>query len=784
VAQGPSLSPFLDVRSFSSDTLTPVDGPKAFPPPRTPFLALYELDEAGGYTDPAQQEQQTFSAELHDDELDEAVYETIAEASELCDRAGVTASRLESQRLLNQHFQPLQREMDRLLDRAADRFGETTAAAVDPNQVAEFFDSYAPDQEMQPAFENLFGGLLRSIKNVAGKAINLAKKGALAVGSFALKALFGKLKDIVKPLLESVLRRAIAGLPESLRPVATQLAQRFGLAETESDVNEESACSDNIQREFHERCGRILFAPNPIEGELQTARIAAEPTSPQEGSLDRLDQARDKLADRLGRLSQGEDPAPAFEEFLPALLPALQLGEKLIGRNRLVSGLAKLLGLFLQRFVGPQYTPPLSQAIADAGLKLFGLEVTPEDANRVARSAVIATAEDAARRLSELPQYVLDNQEMFEGAALEALEQSAAANFPAVLREGVYRSRPELRESSGLRGTWIAMPIGGRMRYKKFSRVLRTRITPEKAHAVESFGGATLAEFLEEQMGMPPGGELAADAHLYEAMPGTTLPQLARLESDVPGLGSSAEVSYKRLHPLTHHAAGVILGEPGMGRHFSPHDLHGHRHVNPGHRFYHLALQRTHPAPSSDGARRLRRHTSVKIAIDFNASEIRTRLYLAENRAQHLFLRLRQQGQEGAILAALRKTLEKKLEAALAPHAHGAVRIIHPDVPAQQATGAALKRLPAELSAEFRRHLAKWMLKALQETLKARTKEIEAAIESHEDGVSFLISFQNPPGLDLLKNAFAEHPKPSGPATFPDDEPKYTVKIVSGHPHV
>ena len=352
-------------------------------------------------------------------------------------------------------------------------------------------------------------------QNVAGKAIDLAKKGLVAVGSFALKALFGKLKDLVKPLLESVLRRAIAGLPASLQPVATQLAHRFGLAETENDVNEEMGCSDNIQREFHERCGQILFAPNSFEGRLQAARIAADSEPPQEGSLDRLDQARDKLANRLGRLSQGEDPTPAFEEFLPALLPALQLGEKLIGRQRLVSGLAKLLGLFLKRFVGPQYTPALSQAIADAELKLFSLEATPGDANRAARSAVIATAEDAARRLSELPQYMLDNQEMFEGAALEALEQSAAANFPAVLREDVYRSRPELRESSGLRGTWIAMPIGGPMRYKKFSRVLRTRIAPEKAQAVESFGGATLAEFLEEQMGMAPGEELPAEAHLY-----------------------------------------------------------------------------------------------------------------------------------------------------------------------------------------------------------------------------------------------------------------------------
>ena len=80
VAQAAGLSPFLDVKSFSSDSSTPVDDTRTFPSPRTPFLAVYELDEAGDYADPVTQEQRTFSAELHDDELDEAVYETIAES--------------------------------------------------------------------------------------------------------------------------------------------------------------------------------------------------------------------------------------------------------------------------------------------------------------------------------------------------------------------------------------------------------------------------------------------------------------------------------------------------------------------------------------------------------------------------------------------------------------------------------------------------------------------------------------------------------------------------------
>jgi hypothetical protein len=86
-------------------------------------------------------------------------------------------------------------------------------------------------------------------------------------------------------------------------------------------------------------------------------------------------------------------------------------------------------------------------------------------------------------------------------------------------------------------------------------------------------------------MGQPPGADINADVHLYESMPGTMLPELSRLEAGVPGLGSSDEASYGRLHPLTHHAAGVLLGEPGLGRHFSPRGMESHRHIKPGHRF-------------------------------------------------------------------------------------------------------------------------------------------------------------------------------------------------------
>jgi len=131
----------------------------------------------------------------------------------------------------------------------------------------------------------------------------------------------------------------------------------------------------------------------------------------------------------------------------------------------------------------------LSKAIVDAGLRLMMLEATPEDESRAAASAVTATVEETVRRVAAAPDYVLDDQELLEGFALEAFEQAAAANLPAVLPEETYRKRPNLGEARRLRGVWVMMPRGRRKRYKKFSRripvrLMRTRprsLKPSKA---------------------------------------------------------------------------------------------------------------------------------------------------------------------------------------------------------------------------------------------------------------------------------------------------------------
>ena len=52
---------------------------------------------------------------------------------------------------------------------------------------------------------------------------------------------------------------------------------------------------------------------------------------------------------------------------------------------------------------------------------------------------------DTVRRVAGLPDYLLDDQELFEGFALEAFELAAAANLPHVLPAEAYREAPRPR---------------------------------------------------------------------------------------------------------------------------------------------------------------------------------------------------------------------------------------------------------------------------------------------------------------------------------------------------
>jgi hypothetical protein len=818
-----SQAPFLDVRSFIAEEAGPSpDVLEAAVSSVSHFLSLYEADEGGGVINPEAEEFTAFLNELYDQEFDEAMFELVSEAAALHEsRFGYEqengwANGSEAQRLLAQHFAPLVRESEAMIGDLATELEYRSPSGVTEDEIQAFVDQYRPAEEFGSSFENFFGKLKKTFAKVAKKAVNLAKKGVSVAAKAGLGLFLKKLKLVVGPMVKTVLQKAINKLPSQLQPVARKLAERLALlkkpaaapapepgnaatsniaatsdstaASDNAAASDDTATSDNaatsnlgdIQQEFQQQVASLLFAPGVVEQELEVARILTEAQAPVNDSLSELDRARAQFVDEISSLREGEDPTPHVERFIPAILPVLRVGLGIAGRPWLVRSLAKLVARVLKRFVGPEYAPALSQAIVDAGLRLLSLEAAPEDEARAAGSAVAATVEETVRRVGALPDYILDDQELLEGFALEAVEQAVAANLPPVLTEATYRQRPDLLEAKSIRGTWLPMPLRGRRKpYKKWSRVRRIRLTPHMASAVVSFGGEPLAEFLEEQLGVPPGEDVEAQIHLYEITPGALLSEVAQLEQNTPGLGSRD--AYAQLHPLTPEAAGILLDEPKLGRAVGPRYLSNPYTTDVGQRFYYLEVPGKRPlmTPGPDGRTRPRRRTRVSLTLDFRGNQILVYLYLSEIRAQELAVKLRQRAHLGAVVAFLGRHLERGMRSALTS-GFGRVKIIHEAVTPCGWLDA-LQRLPSLVPRVLAGRLREWVVTGLADHLKQHAQQIIDATEEPADGITLVVTIANPPGFPQLRQALRGKVLSLGSLRMSDGKPAVSIRITPGY---
>jgi hypothetical protein len=782
---------FLDVRSFNGDQQAVAEAANTEAAGlRSPFLAVYGSEEAGGLIDPQAGDQVVFLNELYDDEFEEALFALASEATALYEAriqhegGDPGATSYDAERLLNQHFAPLVSEANAMLDSFARDLGRRDTHGLTQDEITAVIERYQPSQDLLPSFEEFLGKLKKVVKKVAGAAVDVAKKGISAAATAGLGPILEKLKALVKPLLQRVVQTAIGKLPAPLQPHARKLAERLPLLKELDEGDEPHAASAEtcgiarIQYEFNHNIANLLFAHDEVELELEMARVEAEQRAVEHHPLADLDRARAQFEERLLRLHEGEDPTPHVEEFIPAILPALKLGIQLAGRKRVVNFLADLVGKLIQRFVGPQYAPALSQAIVDAGLRLIQLEAGRDDDARAAASAVVATVEETVRRVTDLPDHVLDNDELFEGLALLAFEQAAAANLPAVLPESTYRRRPDLAEARKLRGTWLMMPRGRRRRFKKFSRKLTTRLTPHKVATLESFEGIPLEEFLEEELGVAPGEEVEAVVHLYESIAGTHLPDIARLD-DAPGLG--VQDGYQQLHPLTPTAAGVLLGEPELGREVDPRYLVDEHTTAVGQRFYYLEVPGHRPLTVPQASRQVRKRlpTHLRLVLDFPKNEIRLRLFLSEIRAQELAVKLRQHAHIGAAVAQLQRYLDRGLRSSLTG-AFARLKLVHEAV-TPDLWVAALRRLPSIVPQMLRSRLQEWALSALADYLKRQPQEFIQAAEDTADGVTLLLTIGSPPGFPQLREALKGRALSLADLKLSGTKPSVKVQAVPGH---
>jgi hypothetical protein len=426
------------------------------------------------------------------------------------------------------------------------------------------------------------------------------------------------------------------------------------------------------------------------------------------------------------------------------VLPLLRMGIKIIGRPKVVRFLAKLLGRLISPYVGAQLTPPLSQAIVNAGLRLMTLETGEEETGepRIAAEAFAGLLEDTLLAVSELDEGELDDEAIVEEVAIDGFHRAAGAHFPASVLAMKGTGRP---------GTWIPMPRRRARRYRKYSRVANVLIRPGAAARIRTRGGRSLATFLQDRVGQV--GAVRARMHLYQAIPGTRLGAIVRSERGVRGLGPTARGAVDELHPLTMEAATALLGQPELGQDVSEAFLEEAAPPAVGQRFYYLEIPGGRPSatPSNAGGTAVRPRLSQTTAtVDLGRKRITVAIYLAEAQAQAVAARLRRKEPIGASLRTLRPIYSAAVRSLVSPAGRRRVRIVgetEADPAGEEFVAVPGLRPPTGIIAKV---LIRWTRGVIAAGLDRQRDEFIAAASAPNDGVTLVVTIDAPPGLAAI----------------------------------
>jgi hypothetical protein len=517
----------------------------------------------------------TLTAEFEDEEFTEALEALVSEAAARhLASTGSWSHESGAMQLadteVEQWLETVAAEADRQLAALEAHFGDRPVDSVGESEIDAIGGSgmeYAALDSPINAQELFFKKLLDKAKKVVKGAVNLAKKGIKAVGKLLPTGkIFAALRKLVSPLLKNVLAKAIGKLPEPLRPAAKRLAGKVTgavSAATGDSGAADAPPAEALSAEFDEALAEAVLAPNDaaMTEALEAFEAEATAVAASENAVEALDVARHRLARQLVDAQPGQAPVAEMEEFLPAVMavmPLIKLGVKIVGRERVVKFVAGLLANLIKPMIGPEVATPLSRHIADAGLRLLGLEAEGARDGTLGAEALVAATEDAIREVMSLPEASLEQELLVEAAVEEAFERAALRHFPPqVLRPDLAQA-----ERDEERGIWVALPRSTRphLRYRKYSVVHPLRITRPVAQAVIFAEGDTLEErLLDEGATTWP---VQAELHTYELLPGGDVGHLAAFELEGESYADGAlefdELEDER--PLRHP------GGPGAGR--------------------------------------------------------------------------------------------------------------------------------------------------------------------------------------------------------------------------
>ena len=772
----------------------------------SPFLSEYW--GAADVPQPVPAESQEFVGlleELWDPEFDELVEEVANEARAAVDQrfaigeVGVDPATRE--RFVERWLEPLREQAEQAVQRLAEAVSEVDPATLGEAEFEALLEAVdAGETEHAPEFEGLFGRFAKAVKGkfkqLARGAFKKVKQGVKAIAKvLPLKWLLAKLAPLVPWLVKRIGQISVERLPANLRPAATALARRLlgpqaaaatrpagagpepatpqaatgaaAAAEPEPPADaqtptappgsaepQEPAAADPavIQHEFDLAAASLLFAADETEGEIALAETLLD-VEHEDHAMSDLDAARARFVLKLTTLEDHEDPMPAVQEYVGTIMSIVRMAIGAFGRDRVARVLVPMVSAAIRPMVGPQSTVPLATAIVDAGLTTLGV---PAKQREAAAKVLAATVEDTVLRLAEVGDELElehEHEDVLAQQAYAAFEAAAAANMPPAMIAA------DLRPTAAIDGMWAPLP-GDRGR--KYTRLPQTTITLPIARQLKTFGGVTLERYLldEARVTLPA----QARAHLYEALPGSTL--FGLLAGDGVPLPSRLVPA---MHPLSREAAGLLFGEPGLGRDVSPAYVADRSRIAAGERFVRFEFpgaQQVAPAART-------RPTRVGATFDVRpgARLARVAIFLSESDAQRLAALAGRGPNAAAFATALRAVAGPQLDGVLRGQIRRHTRVVAPgDLPRRRSGW--LRRLHAA-SPAFAGRLSAATFKALA-AHAGLGQQLAAAALKDTDGVTVLVTLHEIAGIEAAVARDGRVPVTAGAPA------RSSVQVVAG----
>jgi hypothetical protein len=768
----------------------------------SPFKQTFEAPDKGAAITPADEAFAELLAELNDPEFETTLYNLAAEAED------TYSSKISNEfamgdrytpyvtQQVNQYLDPLAQETERILDKISEHFSGNNLVDQTEANIEQLFEQFEFERvPLSPAQEQFLGSLIKKAKSVVKAGVNLAKKGISAVGKILpINIILDKLKKLVRPLLEKVLKFAINKLPKQFQPHAQTLAKKLLNLEAIStslayeSSNATSGDLESIQYELDNNIANLLFSSDETQGEdvIQNYLFSSEAYDREllyeTGglSLPSVDSARQKFIDDLKNLKEGESAVPVIENFIPAVIlaaqPIIKMAISIIGRPKVINFLAGLLSKLVEKYIPKDVAKPLSAKIIDIGMSAIGFETFEADRSDLAYEAIANTIEETIQNMGSMNESVLNDQEGLTSVMLDSFESAAANNFPSSY------IKEELRKSKQP-GSWVLKPRNGpRHYYKKFTHVFPVTIDPAIANSITTFRGVPLANFLRDKLGLDPSKPFQARAHLYEAINDTWLSRISRSEN-VPGLGTAQPYGWVQIHPLSVQAATMLLKEPGLGKDLSPQFTKNRHKIKVGQRFFYLEISGarlklpyvskkkdstgTESGKPGTGKIIVPRSSDIQGVINLIRSEIRFNYFFSEEDAKSIVEKLNRNDYLGASLT-IRHSVRNVLNDLLVRNVGNKVKIVHEALPEMYldnvneenfAPLAAIGSIALNAGKEILKKVVEKLVEKISELayqaivnyFKARAAEFKQAQASPDDGVTIKIIWVNIPGMSTIR---------------------------------